>query len=148
VNPARIDVSGSFRLPAAPDVAFPLFTPRGEIRWVPGWEPRFLHPPTGELELDQVFATEAGGESTLWTVVGLDREGCAVDYLRVTPGSRLARVSVRVAGEGGGSRVHVRYLCTALNDEGAAALAEFERGFEAMLADWERLTSTLLTQGE
>lgn len=32
-------LSGSFRLPAAPEVAMPLFTASGERAWAPGWDP-------------------------------------------------------------------------------------------------------------
>lgn len=50
----RVDVHGAFTLDGPPGRVFALFTPRGERRWVDGWDPRFVHRPSGELELDQV----------------------------------------------------------------------------------------------
>ena len=140
----RIDCTGSFRLDVPPDVAFPLFTPLGEMDWVDGWEPLFLHPRNGELEQDQVFVTAVGGEQTIWSVVRLEAERHRVDYLRVTPGARLARVFVAVEAEEEVSRVRVRYLCTALSAEGAAELRAFEGGFDAMMEEWRGLTQAHL----
>jgi hypothetical protein len=39
--------------------AFPLFTPKGEMAWVDGWAPTFLHPASGETQAGMVFTTEA-----------------------------------------------------------------------------------------
>lgn len=143
--PARIDVVGTFELEASPARAFDLFTPRGEQRWVDGWAPRFVHPTDGRLEVDQVFVTSVGGEETIWSVVRHDAEAHEVEYLRVVPGARVARVSVGLsATDAGGSAVTVRYLCTALSDDAHDELAAFEAGFDAMLAEWRRLTSEQL----
>lgn len=135
----RYDLSGSFFLALSPADAFPLFTARGEMAWVPGWAPEFVHPADGRLELDQVFVTSVGGEETLWSVVDLDVDARAVDYLRVTPDSRIARVSVRVSEEDDGSRVDVRYRCTGLNEAGRRELASFARNFDSMMEEWRRL---------
>lgn len=132
----RIDCEGSFLLDLEPDRAFPLFTPLGEMGWVEGWDPDFLHPSSGELEVDQVFVTGGGGATTLWTVVDQDPDRRRAAYLRVTPGSRLGRVAVQVDGEGLGSRISVRYVLTGLSPEGNAELEAFEAGYGAMLDQW------------
>ena len=131
-NAVRIDLAGTFMLPIPSPEAFPLLTPLGEVGWVPEWEPTFVHPTAGELELDQVSVTAVGGETTLWTVTALDPRVQAIEDLRVTPGSRLARVTVRVSSDDEGSRVHVRYRCTALSGQGRKELASFARGFDFM----------------
>ena len=140
----RIDVGGSFTLPCEPDVAFPHFTPRGEMEWVPGWEPRFVHPPSGELEVDQVFVTAADGEETLWTVIACNAEARTAEYLRVTPGSRMGRVRVAVEPDVAGARVSVRYVLTALTPAAREELARFEAGFDAMLDEWRERTTRVV----
>jgi len=140
----RVELLGSFHLGAAPSDVFPLFTPLGERDWVPGWNPVFVHPSSGEIEENQVFLTREGDESTLWSVVRLDPERREVEYLRVTPGSRIARVEIRVSPCSEGSAVEIGYLWTALTARGRGQVEDFERGFEAMLAEWQRLTNRWL----
>ena len=142
----RVVCRGSFELPMEPDRVFPLFTPLGEIDWVPGWKPRFVHPADGTFERDQVFVTgeEEGAELTLWSVVRVDESAREAEYLRITPGSRLGRVAVAVRPEAAGSRVEVMYCLTALLDEAETQLAEFAEGYDAMLLTWQRLTREYL----
>ena len=142
----RVVCSGSFELPMEPDRVFPLFTPLGEIDWVPGWNPRFVHPADGTLERDQVFVTgeEEAAELTLWSVVRVDEPAREAEYLRITPGSRLGRVAVAVLPEATGSRVEVTYCLTALYEEAEELLAEFAAGYDEMLHTWQRLTREYL----
>ncbi len=51
--------------PAA--AAFPLFTPKGEEAWVPGWKPEYIRPETGETCEEMLFTTGEGEEKTFWT---------------------------------------------------------------------------------
>ena len=36
------------------------FTPRGEEQWLPGWEPVYLSPASGQTEEGMVFTTGEG----------------------------------------------------------------------------------------
>ena len=47
--------------------AFPLFTPKGEEAWVPGWKPVYISPVSGETCRDMIFVTEKDGETSVWT---------------------------------------------------------------------------------
>lgn len=145
----RIDCRGEVALALPPDEAFPLFTARGELLWVPGWQPEFVHPPSGELELDQVWLTGAGDELTHWLVVALDRDGRRVEYARITPGSRLGKVIVEVApaaagGAAGGSVARVRYVMTGLSPEGNEVLEQLEAGYGGMMEKWAELLAAYL----
>ena len=82
-----------------PDEALPLFTPKGEEDWVPGWQPAYFRPPTGETCQGMVFTTEHDGETTVWTCVAWQPDRGHARYFRVTPGSRVTRPSV--SGSGG-----------------------------------------------
>ncbi|MEM8933045.1 MAG: SRPBCC family protein [Acidobacteriota bacterium] len=144
----RCVCEGRFELDATPEQVFPLFTPRGEIDWVPGWQPEFVHPTDGELVEDQVFVTEHGDETTLWSVLHADIDGRRAEYLRVTPGSRLGRVAVAVDPTAGGSTITVRYVLTALTAEAVSVLRGFADGYDAMLVEWRDRTADALRRAE
>ena len=142
----HIEVSGSMRLDAPPADAFMFLTPEGEKRWVVDWEPQYLHPADGALQEGLAFRTEHGGEETLWLVARL-KGPQAVDYVRVTPGSRMGIVSVRVSAAGAAaSDVTVIYRLTSLSPAADATVDAFGRAFPEMLARWERSINTVLAE--
>jgi hypothetical protein len=141
---AHIDVSGTVRIAAPPADAFRFFTPEGEKLWVAGWQPEYLHPWDGALQEGLTFRTRHGGEETLWLVSRLDGM-TAVDYVRVTPGSRLGTVSVRFAASGAAaSDVGVTYRLTSLAPAADATVETFARRFPEYLATWERSINALV----
>lgn len=142
----RIDCRGEVAVSLPPDEAFPLFTALGELLWVPGWQPEFVHPGSGELELDQVWLTRTGEEVTHWLVTALDREERKVEYGRITPGSRLGKVIVEVAPAAEGSVARVRYVMTGLTPAGNAVLEELESGYPAMMEKWAELIAAYLAR--
>lgn len=125
---------------------FPLFTPRGELGWVPGWDPEFLHPQSGETAEGMVFRTRIGGEDTLWACVLWDEAAHRVRYVRVTPASRFVFVEVAcraLAPEQ--AEVWVGYTLTALTPAGEATLADLTpEAFAQMIDGWRaRITEML-----
>jgi DNA-binding MarR family transcriptional regulator len=143
----RADRSFTFALPIAAREAFALFTPEGEKSWVEGWRPEYLHPPSGRIEQGMVFRTAAQGEATIWCVGRYESEAMRVEYIRCTPGSRIATVSVRCAERGAARcEVTVRYIYTGLSPEGnewiramdearyAEEIGAWRTSIEAMLA--------------
>lgn len=140
----HIDVTGTVRVGAPPADAFIFFTPEGEKRWVAGWEPEYLHPAEGALQEGLTFRTRHGGEETLWLVSRL-HGATEVDYVRVTPGSRIGIVSIRLATAGAAaSDVTVRYRLTGLSPAGDAAVEAFAAAFDQYLRTWEHLIGALL----
>jgi Polyketide cyclase / dehydrase and lipid transport len=139
-EPLHVARAGSIRLHAPPDEVFPLFTPVGETRWVPGWSPAFLHPSTGEAREGTTFLTRADGEGeTIWMVMEHDAPRRVV-YARVTPSSRAGRVEVRCEpAEDGTTIAHVRYTFTALSDHGNDYLAALtDEAYRGWMEEWER----------
>ena len=103
------------------DEAFPLFTPKGEERWVPGWRPNYVWPVSGETCKDMIFTTGSGDEATVWTCLTWVPGQHRVRYLRTTPGSRVAFVEVNCRADGEWTtRVTVSYRYVALSGSGAA----------------------------
>src|SRR5689334_18283049 len=94
-NAFHREVAHKISLPLSIADCFPLFTPLGEMDWVPGWEPRFLWPADGHTERGMVFLTGQGTEETFWTVVDFDESKNYARYCRITPGSRSVLVEVQ-----------------------------------------------------
>jgi len=125
--------------------AFPLFTPRGEEAWVPGWSPTYIHPETGETCKEMIFTTGEGEEKTFWTCLSWQPDQWHVRYLRLTPASRFAFVDVHCTPEGPDrTRVRVCYQMHALNDHGRAFLEGFsQRQFAQSIDEWSDLIEAM-----
>jgi hypothetical protein len=141
---AHIELSGTIRVAAPPAAAFKFFTPEGERLWVPDWEPEYLYPADGAIAEGLTFRTCHGGDVTLWLVSRCDAAGGAIDYLRVTPDSRMGTVAVRLSDSGGSSTdATISYALTSLSADGDRKLEAFAAGFPAMLGEWERRIAAL-----
>jgi hypothetical protein len=139
--PAHVERSGVLRVDLPLDRAFALLTPEGERLWVEGWDPEYLHPPGGGAlpAPGTLFRTRHGGEETLWLVLAFDADAAAVDYARLTPGSRVGTVSVRARAVGeAGTEAEITYRLTGLSPDGNEKLLDMApEGFLAMLRRWE-----------
>lgn len=142
----RIERQHSIRLRGAVDRVFPMFTPLGELGWVDGWCPAFIHPADGRIEQGMVFRTGSGAEDTLWMCTRWDPEAQQVAYARVTPASRMGLVEVACrAVSAGETEAVVRYTLTALGDAGRDYLAAFtEPEYRAMIEEWQMLIDAWL----
>ena len=121
--------------------AMPLFTPKGEESWVPGWEPDYISPESGETCEEMLFVTSHGDETTFWTCVDWQPEVGHVRYLRLTPASRVGFVDVQCRADGP-DKTHVRivYQLHALSHSGRAYLDEMTQGvFVEMIDQWAQL---------
>lgn len=127
------------------DEAFPLFTPKGEERWVPGWRPNYVWPVSGETCKDMIFTTGSGDEATVWTCLTWAPERHRVRYLRTTPGSRVAFVEVNCRADGERTtRVTVSYRYVALSGSGTAFIdAMTPARHSAMIEEWARLIAVM-----
>ena len=140
-GPMHKQFSHEIRISAPVTEAFPLFTPKGEEAWVPGWAPRYLQPEDGETRADMVFTTGAGEEETVWTCLAWQPADWHARYLRVTPSSRVAFVDVRCRPDGAAhTRVTVSYRMIALTDPGRRYIeAMTPARFARMIDDWSAL---------
>lgn len=154
-GPLHVDCAHTFTLPAPLAAVFPLFTPAGERRWAPGWDPHFRHPATEEPLPGAVFTTAADGHETIWVVLECDAAAGRARYARVTPGQRAGLVEVtcrqaplptQQAVDATGpaavdsTAVTVRYQLTALSPSGRVALASFadEESYRQMIDGWRQ----------
>jgi hypothetical protein len=130
--------SHSFTVALPMAEAFRLFEPEGERAWAQGWDPRYVFPADGTPERGMVFTTSHGNESTIWNLTRHDPQGGVVEYLRVTPGSRVAVVLVQCAEIGPRkTRVTVVYTFTGLNEAGNEYVrAMDEAHYRAFIDGW------------
>ena len=140
----RFRDSVTITVPLAAEEAMPLFTARGERRWVEGWEPEFPAGEPSEEDVGTVWVTVAGDRSTYWVVAAKDPG--SVRYGRTTPGFAAGTVEVRVRGsDAHETQLDVTYDLTALTEEGAADLDGFAEGFQADVGSWEGLIRRLVS---
>ena len=140
-----IECSGRVRVPLSPDAAIHYFTPEGERRWVPGWDPSYPAGAAAEPAPGLVFETEAHGARTTWVVThSAPRE---LAYSRVVPGEQAGTVAVRCERDGDGTVAHVTYRLTALGPEAARRLAAFEEEYPRFMGLWEELIGKALASG-
>jgi hypothetical protein len=144
--PRSIELEGRLRAPAAVDTVFELFSPMGEKRWVPGWDPELLHPPGRSWERGLVFRTREERGDAVWIVTALDRERHEVEYHRVEAGRYVARVAVRCRPEDGETAVAVAYAFVGLSETGNRDIdAMSEAGFDEKMRRWQRWIAGHLT---
>ena len=131
-DPARVVCSGSVRVPLPLEHALPLFTPRGERRWVAGWEPRFPADDADDSAPGTVFVTD----ESIWMVA--ERTERSMRYARALPGVWAGTVEVRCEPAGSETLADVTYDLTALDEGQRPRLREFAAGYAAFLGEWER----------
>ena len=131
-------------VPLPADQAMPLFTARGERRWVEGWEPEFPAGEPAEEDEGTVWVTTAADRSTYWVVAAKDAE--RVRYGRTTPGFAAGTVEVRVrASDADETQLDITYDLTALADAGESELDDFAAGFHEEIGSWEGLIRRLVS---
>ena len=135
----RIELTGDIKQ------IFPLFTPRGEEAWVPGWAPTYLNGKDTREEM--LFTTGEGAETTFWTCLKWQPETHHARYLRITPASRIAIVDVVCRAQSPKQvAVQVTYTYTPLTPTAAAELATMtQRQYADSIDEWAALITQHLS---
>ena len=122
--PRTLTLRGRLLVAAPTDDAFPLFSPDGERRWVPGWNPEILHPTDGTWQRGQIFRTREDSGEVVWIVTRFDAAQHEAEYHRVEPGRYVSRIEVccRSAGEAQ-TEVFVAYTLIGLSEAGNRDIA-------------------------
>jgi hypothetical protein len=129
---------------AAPiELVFPLFDARNEAEWAPDWkytpcEPqpfRLMRNAIFEVPSNAVYDDSRAESPELWIVLDFDEVAHRVEYLALRGRHFVRRVTVACQPRGRETHVSVRYDLTALDAEGTAKLAHFDKSY---LATWEQ----------
>jgi hypothetical protein len=133
--------TGMIELNAPADKAFPLFTPLLEKNWAPEWNPQIIYPANGQVQQGMVFKVSNPGEpDSVWTVLSYDPQQRRIEYLYVTPGLRLVRISIECRElTPRSSSASVTYAVTSLSRAGEAYLEGFSEAKSAeRMQHWAR----------
>ena len=135
---------------AEPSAVHALICPVKEAEWLESWDYQLIYSQSGVAEHGCVFTSQSAGEETIWLITRRDDDLCETEFVRVTPGSRIALVAVRI--EDGGnrtSRVYIRYTITALTAAGNRFIDCFtEENFVKDMQFWEATMNHYLKTGK
>jgi len=140
----------NIHLAAPPERVFPLFDPIGEKQWADGWEPETIYPTSGEVEEGMVFITGSHDEAqVIWTMLAFNAERWRISYLRVTPGSHVARIDIYCEDNlDETTRASISYTFTALTEQGNDYVARFtEEHYQEWMSSWETAINYYLRHG-
>ena len=129
--------------------AFPLFNAEGERRWVPGWDPCFVHPVEPGAGEGVVFQTIKNGVGTAtWVQTRHEPARGAASFVFVVPGYQVAMVDVGVIPDGEGrSRASVRHRMTSLSSDADDFVRAFGETFEDFMAEWVEAIQRHIVEG-
>ena len=135
---------------AAPSEVHALICPVKEAEWLEGWDYDLIYSQSGVAEYGCVFTSQSAGEETIWLITKRDDVTCETEFARVTPGSRVALVAVRISDGGNQtSRVHISYTITALSAAGNAFVDNFtQENFVKDMQFWEATMNHYLKTGK
>ena len=134
-----------------PDAVFPLLCPVREAEWLDGWDYELIYSASGYAEKGCVFVSRHVGEpDTIWLITEHDSENYRVEFARVTPESRVAKVEIGLRENvDGTTSADISYVVTALNEEGNRFVECYtEGGFREGMQWWERSMNHYLKSGE
>ena len=150
-NPKHIIRSYEQTINAYPPRVFELLCPVREAEWLDGWDYRLLHSESGLAEEGCVFLSRQEGEKdTIWMITRRDVEKREIEFVRTTPESRIARLTITVNEKASNvSQVFITYTITALCEEGNRFLDAFtQENFEVGMKFWEKSMNHFLATGE
>jgi hypothetical protein len=135
---------------AAPAEVHALICPVKEAQWLDGWDCDLIFSNSGFAETGCVFISRSAGEKdTIWLITKRDDQNYKTEFVRVTPESRIAFLTVRI--EDGGqhtSRMHITYTFTALSEAGNQFIDNFtEENFVKDMQFWEATLNHYLETG-
>ena len=136
---------------AAPVKVFDLLCPVKEAEWLDGWDYSLLHSESGLAEEGCVFLSRQEGEKdTIWMITRRDVTKREIEFVRATPESRIARLTITVDEKTTNvSKVKIAYVITALCEEGNTFLEAFTQdNFEVAMKFWEASMNYYLETGE
>ena len=137
-------------LAARAERVFPLFDPIGEKQWADGWAPEVIYPASGEVEEGMVFTTGSHDEAqVIWTILAFNAARWRISYLRVTPGSHVARIDIHCEDNlNEATRASISYTFTALTEQGNDYVARFtEEHYREWMSSWETAINYYLQHG-
>ncbi len=136
---------------ADPSKVFDLLCPVKEAQWLEGWDYTLLHSESGLAEEGCVFLSRQEGEKdTIWMITKRDVQNRKIEFVRATPESRIARLTIAVDEKAANvSKVKITYVITAICEKGNIFLEAFtEEKFTEVMKFWEKSMNYYLETGK
>jgi hypothetical protein len=136
---------------ADPQRVFDLLCPVKEAEWLDGWDYSLLYSESGLAEEGCVFLSRQEGEKdTIWMITKRDVQTREIEFVRATPESRIARLTIVVNEKAAMvSKVKITYIITALCHAGNRFLDAFTvENFESAMKFWEASMNYYLETGK
>ena len=113
-----------------------------------GWDPPLVLSQSGFAEEDCVFTTHDRGGSALWIVTDHDPRAYLLRMYKITHGSVVTRLDIRLRPDGPRSTVaEVRYSYTALSPEGSRWMVErTDEWYQEFMREWEHSLNDYLAR--
>jgi hypothetical protein len=136
---------------AIPERVFPLLCPVREAEWLDGCQYTMIYSESGLVEEGAVFSTPHDGEAeTVWIVTRHDPTTREIEFVRLTPSSRICvlRIAVRAKGESS-SFVDISYTYTGTTPAGNAFIDRLtHEAFVEAVSFWEESMNYFLRTGK
>src|SRR5262249_687914 len=122
------------------DTVFELFSPLGEKRWVPEWDPELLYPPGVSWASGLIFRTKEQRGEVVWIVTLLERDKHDVEYFRTEAHRYAAKVRVQCRPRGpANTEVTVTYTYVGLSESGNREIAAMsDADYQAKMKRWRK----------
>jgi hypothetical protein len=147
----RVTRTYTQKITAPPDLVFPLLCPVREAEWLDGWRYELIYSESGYAEEGCVFKSiEADGAETFWLITKHDRQKDRIEFARLTPGSRVGKLSIQLTDNPDGTTSStVSYTFTALTEAGNRFIDDYtEDRFKEAMIWWEKSMNHFLKTGE
>src|SRR5262245_64588568 len=143
-----IDLSGGFSIASPVATVFELFSPLGEKRWVPGWNPELLHPPGVDWAQGLIFKTKEQRGEVVWIVTRLDRARHEAEYFRTEPGRYAAKVRVECQPrDSTNTQVTVTYTYVGLSEAGNREISAMSKAdYHDKMKRWQEWMTVALSR--
>lgn len=145
-RPTRVSHVYTQHIAAPPEKVFPLLCPVREREWVEGWDPEVVFTSSGVAEDECVFVTVQDGLRSIWIVTRYEPDHF-ISFVKTTPDVLIARISISLFSESGGTALEVRYSYTSLSAEGDSFIHEMDESrYESFMKEWESSMNGYLTR--
>ncbi len=140
----RIVRNGHFTVDAAPDNAFPLFTPLGELHWAAGWNPEILYPSDGHPVEGLLFRTNDHG-GMYWWLTRYEPEKHVIEYHAIIPDGFARNIRVECKAAGNRTEVIVTDTYIGLSEHGNQFVRSMdEASYKRKMKGWAEPISQYL----
>ena len=147
----RVTRSYQQKINASSSDVFTLICPVREAEWLAGWDYELIYSVSGVAEEGCVFTSRQKGEKdTIWLITKRDEDNKEIEFARITPESRVAKLNISVEdADEGASLVNITYVITALNESGNKFIEELtEAKFNENMAFWEKSMNHFIQTGK